>query len=176
MWNFKREMYKTQNVLATFLGCSQTATSGGFGVTEYAFSLDNTGGGIVIMDFNAQGVPDKLEIIHNGIKRATSGMTVSNSGPFDNLYGSPTIPSSSQANATDQFIGTNKGVIPTRDAVFLSETGITDVSRTKQQLIWWVYTASDFEASSEVIVRITGILGTAWDLQRLCSEQTPIGI
>lgn len=128
------------------------------------------------MDFNAQGVADKLEIIHNGVKKATSGMTISNAGPFDNLYGSPTIPTSAQASATDQFIGTTKGTIPTRDAVFLSETGITDVTRTKQQLIWFIYTATDYNVANSVIVRVTGIDGTAWDLMRLCTTQTPIGI
>jgi hypothetical protein len=31
--------------------------------------LDKPEGGIIIVDFNAFGVPDKLEIIHNGIKK-----------------------------------------------------------------------------------------------------------
>ncbi|MGZ9736538.1 Ig-like domain-containing protein [Flavobacterium sp. GNP002] len=153
--------------------CSASASSGGEGVTEYTIALENPAGGIVIMDFNAQGVVDKLEIIHNGVKKATSGMTTPNSGPFDDLYGNPTVPTGAQAAATDQFIGTSKGAIPTREAVFLAETGITDVTRTKQQLIWFVYTAADYKVATSVIVRVTGIQGTAWDLIRLCTNQTP---
>ena len=127
------------------------------------------------MDFNAQSVPDKLEIIHNGVKKATSGMTTPNEGPFDNLYGDPTVPTGDEA-AINQFIGTNKGAIPTRDSAFLTDTGITDVTRTKQQLIWFVYTSTDYTTNNSVIVRVTGPGGTAWSLIRLCTKQDPIGI
>lgn len=177
MWNFKRQAYKTKNLPAIpTIECSAGASAGGEGIMEFVIPLDKPLGGIVIMDFNAEGVPDKLEIIHNGVKKATTGMTVANSGPFDDLYGSPTIPTGAEATTTNQFIGTSKGTIPTRDAEFLAETGITDVTRTKQQLIWFVYTSSDYTAGNTVIVRVTGPTGTAWDLIRLCTDQTPTGI
>ena len=32
------------------------------------------------------------------------------------------------------------------------------------------------ELLNNVIVRVTGIFGTGWDLQRLCTDQDPIGI
>ena len=66
MWNFKREAYKVLNSLTQAIVCNATVSSGGMGITEYIIALDNPTGGIVIMDFDAQGVPDKLEIIHNG--------------------------------------------------------------------------------------------------------------
>jgi len=177
MNNFKKNIYKTYNIpIIPTIECSAGASSGGDGVTEFIIPLDKPLGGIVIMDFNAQGIVDKLEIIHNGVKKGTSGMTVPNEGPFDDLYGDPTIPTNEEADVTDQFIGTAKGIIPNRDAVFLSETGITDVTRTKQQLIWFVYTSTDYSISNSVLVRITGPAGTAWDLIRLCTDQDPIGI
>ena len=177
MNNFQRNIYRLYTeVITPTITCNATAASGGSGVTEYTIQLDKPLGGIVIMDFNAQGIVDKLEIIHNGVKKATSGMTTANAGPFDDLYGNPTVPTGAQASATDQFIGTSKGAIPTRDSIFLSETGITDIVRTKQQLIWWVYTQTDYELLNNVIVRVTGIDGTAWDLQRLCTDQTPTGV
>ena len=177
MNKFQRNIYRTvfENEIP-IISCSETTSSGGIGVTEYTLMLDKPLGGIVIMDFDPQGVPDKLEIIHNGIKKATSGMTVANSGPFDNIYGEPTIPDTTQAIATDQFIGTIKGAVPNRDSIFLSETGITDIVRTKQQLIWWVYTQTDYELLNNVIVRVTGIDNTAWTLQRLCTNQVPTGV
>ena len=177
MNKFQRNIYRTvfENEIP-IISCSETTSSGGVGVTEYTLMLDKPLGGIVIMDFDPQGVPDKLEIIHNGVKKATSGMTVANSGPFDNIYGEPTIPDTTQAIATDQFIGTIKGAVPNRDSIFLSETGITDIVRTKQQLIWWVYTQTDYELLNNVIVRVTGIDNTAWTLQRLCTDQTPTGV
>ena len=126
-------------------------------------------GGYIVVEFKPQSVPDKLEIIHNGVKKATSGMTTSNSGPFDNLYGDPTIPNDSQVLATDQFIGSSKGTIPSRQSEFASETGSSLIMDSGyQQLIWWVYSASDFSISNNVIIRITGPSGTAWDVKRLC--------
>jgi hypothetical protein len=172
MFNFKRESLKTYNKAT--IACSASASSGGSGITEYIIELDKPLGGIVIIDFNANSISDKLEIIHNSVKKATSGMTVPNEGPFDNLYGNFTIPTESETISIDQFIGTNKGVFSTRDSIFLSETGITDVARSKQQLIWFVYTAADYNVANTVIVRVTGPAGTGWDLMRLCTNQTPI--
>ena len=151
------------------IGCSEFASSGGQGVSEFNITLDNPLGGYIVVEFKPQSVPDKLEIIHNGVKKATSGMTTSNSGPFDNLYGDPTIPNDSQVLATDQFIGSSKGTIPSRQSEFASETGSSLVMDSGyQQLIWWVYSASDFSISNQVIIRITGPSGTGWDLKRLC--------
>ena len=155
------------------IACSEYTSSGGEGISEYSIPLDNPMGGYIVVEFDAQSVPDKLEIIHNGVKKATSGMTTFNEGPFDNLYGNPTIPTDSEATATDQFIGLSKGRIPSRQAEFASETGSSLVmDRTSQQLIWWVYSASDFSISNNVIIRITGPSGTGWNIKRLC-ETTP---
>ena len=151
------------------IACSEIANSGGVGVTEYQLALDAPLGGPIAIQFDAQGVPDKLEIIHNGIKVATSGMTVPNEGPFDNLYGDPTVPTSTQADNTDQFIGGSKGTIPTRESTFQTETGMPNTLDTNfQQWIWWVYDSNDYNTSSVVTVRITGISGTAWSIKRSC--------
>ena len=153
------------------IACSEYTSSGGEGISEFNITLDNPLGGYIVVEFNAIVVPDKLEIIHNGVKKATSGMTTSNSGPFDNLYGNPTIPTNSEATATDQFIGSSKGTIPSRQSEFTSETGSSLImDRGYQQLIWWVYSASDFSISNNVIIRITGPSGTAWDIKRLCEK------
>ena len=153
------------------IACSEYTSSGGEGISEFNITLDNPLGGYIVVEFNAIVVPDKLEIIHNGVKKATSGMTTSNSGPFDNLYGNPTIPTNSEATATDQFIGSSKGTIPSRQSEFTSETGSSLIMDSGyQQLIWWVYSASDFSISNNVIIRITGPSGTAWDIKRLCEK------
>ena len=163
----------TTTTILPSLVCSEFVSSGGQGVSEFNITLDNPLGGYIVVEFKAQSVPDKLEIIHNGVKKATSGMTTSNSGPFDNLYGDPTIPNDSQMLATDQFIGSNKGTIPSRQSKFASETGSSLIMDSGyQQLIWWVYSASDFSIGNQVIIRITGPSGTAWDVKRLC-ETTP---
>ena len=151
------------------IACSEYTSSGGEGISEYNIALDNPLGGYIVVEFNAESVPDKLEIIHNGVKKATSGMTISNNGPFDNLYGNPTIPTISEVLATDQFIGSSKGTIPSRQAEFASETGSSLViDSTYQQLIWWVYSASDFSISNQVTIRVTGPSGTVWNIKRLC--------
>ena len=159
----------TTTILPT-VGCGELAQSGGFGVTEFSIPLE-TLGGVLILDFNALSVTDKMEIIHNGVKVATSGMSVANAGPFDNLYGNPTVPDSSQAGATDQFIGTSKGAIPTREAAFTADTGLVYVP-TKQQLVWFTYSAGDVTTSPNAIIRITGITGTVWHFNRYCPPVT----
>ena len=66
------------------------------GITDSNVDLSPTGGLLAFL-VNAQGVPDKFEIVHNSAKKATSGMTSLNSGTYDNIYGttpSNTIPTS----------------------------------------------------------------------------------
>lgn len=158
-------------IYAPLIECSEITSSGGEGITEYTIPLDSTGG-TIIMQLDAFSFPDKLEILHNGIKKATSGMTVPNEGPFDDVYGNPVVPTYSQTMSIDQFIGLDKGAIPNRNSTFVSETGITDIVVTMQQLIWWTYTTTDYNNSSVVIIRVTGPSGTAWNIKRSCITTT----
>ncbi len=158
----------------TGLPCNAVALPGGTGITDNTIALDPSGGHVTIM-FTAYGVPDKLEIIHgnaNGTKVATSGMTTANAGLFDNTYGtepSNLVPTTVEAINTDQFIGTNKGAVPTRANAYILETGNPNpLVAPYQQLIWWVYTSADYQASRFVTVRVTGAGGTVWQLERSC--------
>lgn len=166
-------MLKVLNVFKVIVPCNDVASAGGAGVTELAVPLDNPLGGIIVIDFDAKSVTDKLEIIHNGVKKATSSMTSPNEGPFDDLYGNPTIPSKAQADVTHQFVGSYKGTVPSRRATFITETGITDLTFTKQQVIWWVYTTADYDNNQSAVIRVTGFVGTAWSFKRLCTSQVP---
>jgi len=125
--------------------------------------------------FDAQGVPDKLEIIHgnsSGTKVATSGMTTANAGPFDDTYGtvpSNVVPTVNETLAVDQFIGADKGTIPDRASAYTLETGNPNpLVAPYQQLVWWVYTTADYQVSPFVTIRVTGPSGTAWSFQRAC--------
>lgn len=162
----------TTTTLFPIIPCDATATSGGEGVTEYTVTLDSIGG-LIVFELNSFSVPDKLEIIHNGVKKATSGMTTSNEGPFDNLYGDPTVPTEPETLTVDQFIGLSKGAISTRQVTFTTETGSSIlIDPTYQQLVWFNYTPSDYLISSTVVIRVTGPAGTAWELKRLCEPTT----
>lgn len=153
------------------VGCEELTSSGGVGVTEYQVQLEEEGG-VLVFDFNAYGVTDKFEIIHNNIKVATTGMTVPNEGPFDDVYGDPTVPADGAAVAAiDQFIGTAKSLPPTREADIALELGTTYISE-KQQLIWWEYDATDVLNDSYALIRVTGPTGTAWDFERYCGSNT----
>jgi hypothetical protein len=158
-------------IYTPLIECSETTSSGGEGITEYTIPLDSVGG-TIIMQLDAFSFPDKLEILHNGIKKATSGMTVPNEGPFDDVYGNTVVPTYSQTMGIDQFIGLDKGAIPNRNSTFISETGITDIIVTMQQLIWWTYTTTDYNNSNVVIVRVTGPSGTVWNIKRSCITTT----
>jgi hypothetical protein len=156
--------------------CNATTSSGGAGITDLNINL-NSGGGLIALRFTAFGIPDKMEIIHgaaSGTKVATSGFdngTDGNSGPFDNTYGTEptnTLPTQANVTNTDQFIGTNKAVAPTRELQFTAETGYVAVMGSYQQLVWWEYTAADWQTAPTVTVRITGSTGTQWQFSRLC--------
>ena len=164
--------------------CGAAASSGGPGITDININLDSAGG-LVVFGFNAQGVPDKMEIIHgnaSGTKVATTSLSATgNSGPFDNTYGtetSNTIPSGAQAAANAQFIGTqiqNPWTV-TRQTEFNADTAYTINNMQPggtgtpiyQQLVWWEYTAADYQVNSSATIRITGTLNTAWDAIRFC--------
>jgi hypothetical protein len=115
----------------------------------------------------------------NGTKVATTSQSASgNSGPFDNTYGTETnnaIPTEVQAEATAQFIGqdiTDPWTV-TRQNEFNAATGYTVSNMTigsvvYQQIIWWEYTAADFQVNPIATVRITGTQNTGWGVIRLC--------
>lgn len=161
------------------VACASAVQSGSSGITDLAIPLDPAGG-LVAFLVNPQGVPDKFEILHGtgaGTKVATSSINASdNAGPFDNTFGTETtniLPTSAQAGVTDQFIGSNKGTMPTRQTEFNTATGytvsnMTVGSVTYQQIIWWAYTASDYTTNNLATLRITGPSGTGWDVLRLC--------
>jgi hypothetical protein len=171
------------------IGCGQEATAGHNGVTDTTVVLSNLGG-VVTIEFGAFSAPDKLEIIHNGVKKATSGMsTINNStGPYDNFYGTPStdpLPppygntiGKGSITSVPQFIGTGNsthyGSIPPRTSEYLADTGVSvSLDPDYQQLIWWKYTTADFNTSPTCIVRVTGVTDpqkdyTKWQLKRIC--------
>jgi len=99
-----------------------------------------------------------------------------NYGPFDNVWG--TLPSNLEPNdpvlPVDQFIGTDKGSVPTRQTQFTSDTGYTVSSmivggRTYDQVVWWKYTAEDYLTNPTATIRsVGGSAGTQWFSVRLC--------
>jgi len=161
--------------------CGANIPSGGPDITDINVNLDSAGG-LLAFALNAQGVPDKMEIIHGsatGTKVATTSVSANgNSGPFDNIYGTEpnnTIPTEVQAAANAQFIGTdiqNPWTV-TRQTEFQTATGfsvpnMTIGAVTYQQIVWWQYTAADYQTNPIATVRITGALNTGWDAIRLC--------
>ena len=160
--------------------CGSTASSGGNGIRDININLDSAGG-IVAFAFDAYGAMDKGEIIHGtaaGTKKATTSRAASgNSGPaFDGTWGTePTnaIPTQAQISTNFAFIGSGTGVaIPTRLSEFTTSTGKTATMPGYQQIVWWEYTAADYQTSSIVTIRITGAGSTSWRLQRICCTGT----
>jgi hypothetical protein len=158
-------------------GCNTVTPSGGEGIQDTSIGLSQ-GGGFITIAMNPNQEPDKIEIIHNGVKKATSGMTGTNAGPFDNSWGtepSNNIPQTSQSRNVPQFIGSESNVhsgnTPSREAEYRAETGSTIPwpGGLYTQLIWWKYTTADFNINNTVKIRVTGPAGgTKWDFKRLC--------
>jgi len=164
------------------IACAAQVNNGSAGVTDHMLDLDPAGGLIAFL-VNAQSLEDKFEIIHGTpgsnffAKKATSSMTSANNfGPFENNFGTEPnnlIPTSSEVNNIDQFIGISSGTIPTKQTEFNTDTGFTVSNMTVgsvayQQIVWWEYTAADYTANANASLRVTGPSGTAWNILRLC--------
>lgn len=154
---------------------------GGEGITDLSIQLDPAGGLVAFLVYPGPGL-EKFEILHGdggGIKVATSSINASgNSGPFDNTFGTEStniLPTREQTFVVSQFIGTNKGTMPTRQTEFNADTGYTIpnmavVGTAYQQIIWWKYTASDYTTNNLATVRITA--GSLWKVLRVCCPDT----
>jgi len=169
------------------ISCAATSSSGGYDIVDYDIPLDPAGG-LVAFLVDAQGVPDKFEIYHGtattGDKVATTshvipGSGTSNDGPFDSIFGTYNtgnkLPSPTEAAGVDQFIGTNitNPWTYTRQSEFQNATGrtvnsMTVGSNTYQQILWWQYSATDYNNKDFATLRVTGSTGTAWSVLRLC--------
>ena len=176
--------------------CNEIITAGGIGINDKTIILDNPNGGVVMVDFMTGDFVDKLEIIHvvgtNYIKKATSNVPLTgNYGPFDNTYGTrPTnvLPTTAQANATPQFIGTQHPPILSRMSEFYADTGITPPlypitpapgghPTWLYQRVWWKYTASDYVTSSTINIRVVGANNhTGWNYKRICLQPPAISL
>lgn len=162
--------------------CAAQTNNGSTGVTDHMLDLDPAGGLIAFL-VNAQSLEDKFEIIHGTpgsnffVKKATSSMKAAdNFGPFENNFGTEPanqLPTSTEVNNIDQFIGLSSGSVPTRETEFNLDTDFDITSMTVgavtyQQVIWWEYTAADYTANPNASLRVTGPSGTAWNILRLC--------
>lgn len=141
------------------IDCDEEVASGGAGTTILDIALSSEGG-VICFSCDPISAPDKFELSHNGVKKATSGMTVNNEGPFDETGNS----------SADQFIGTSKGSIPTRNATFTAETGLVISAGTNKQLVWWSYTNANYLVNPTAQLTVTGSSGTVWNVTRRCEE------
>jgi len=176
----------TTTTTTIIVPCSGTSSSGGYQVDDQYVNLDSAGGVIVFL-MNARAAVDKMEFYH-GLpedggtnKVATTSQTLSdayggNYGPFDNVWGTPplnTLPNNTSLSVV-QFIGTNKGTVPTRQTQYYNDTGFTISNMTiggitYEQVIWWKYTNADYLTNSLVTIRVTGgSTSTQWESIRLC--------
>lgn len=155
----------TPTVTDSTIPCGEFLQTGGQGFYTYDIPLQ-VNGGIVILDLHPFEVSDKFEIIHNGVKKATSSMTPNgNYGPFDNADDPFSI----------QFIGLDAGSIPDRLAQFKSDTGLTSYTMTPgySQILWWKYTASDWATAVYAQIRVGAPSGgTKWKINRRCDGDT----
>jgi uncharacterized protein (TIGR02145 family) len=158
--------------------CGTSMNSIGLNVREWKILLDPLGGTLLFV-FHPSSAPDKMEILHNEVRKATTSMLAnSNSGPFDTYYGNymNNIPSS--PHYIDQFIGTATGAAgknfvppPSRKLELLAATGIDQtISAGYEQFVWWKYTANDYIINNYAIARgVSGSPGSGWWLERRCT-------
>ncbi len=155
----------TPTVTDATIPCGEFLQTGAQGFYTYDIPLQ-VNGGIVTLDLHPFEVADKFEIIHNGVKKATSSMTSNgNYGPFDNADDPFSI----------QFIGLDAGSIPDRLAQFKSDTGLTSYTMTPgySQILWWKYTASDWATAVYAQIRVGAPSGgTKWKINRRCDGDT----
>lgn len=170
--------------------CEGVSDSGGLELKDQYVNLDSAGGVIVFL-FDPVGQVDKLEIYHGlpqnaGVnKKATTSQSApgefgGNYGPFDNVWGTPSDNSlpDDPSLPVDQFIGTNKGIVPTRQTQFTADTGYDIPNMTiggvsYDQIVWWKYTSADYLIDPISTIRATGgSTGTVWYSLRACPTTT----
>jgi uncharacterized protein (TIGR02145 family) len=170
--------------------CGGVSDSGGLELLDRNVSLDPAGGVIVFL-FDPVGQVDKLEIYHGlpqnaGVnKKATTSQSApgefgGNYGPFDNVWGTPSDNSlpDDPSLPVDQFIGTNKGIVPTRQTQFTADTGYDIPNMTiggisYDQIVWWKYTSADYLINPIATIRATGgSTNTVWYSLRACPTTT----
>src|SRR5690606_760291 len=88
------EECRNEEIHAPIVQCNQEVQSGGFGYTETRHELGSSGG-LVIIQYDMNNIPDKLEVIYNGQIVATTGGLVSGGGRlsfnYDPSRGGPTF-------------------------------------------------------------------------------------
>jgi hypothetical protein len=119
----------------------------------------------VAIDVLAYSAVNKFEIVHNGVKKATSGMSAGgNYTPFDNTDVTPAYPYTLGAiqyigdaipiSATPPYVYTP---IPARVAQFTTDTGKSiPLNAGFSQRVWWKYTSADYAVSKKVNIRVCG--------------------
>lgn len=143
--------------------CIIQPDSGGAGITETDLPLDPDGGLVTII-YTAYNVVDKFELVHDGIKVATSSMSSnigSNYGPFDD--------NDPPNTSGEQYVGQNKGSVPNRLAEYEADTGVTGQTLGSfQQIMWWQYGPAEYNTNTNVVLRVSGPTGTAWRVSNAC--------
>lgn len=133
-------------------------------------------GGVVSIIARPSVNSSKFEIIHNGVKKATSAMTGPNGPPFEDYWGmSPNylIPLNASVVTIDQFIDSGKGAIPSRNADYLTETGINYISAPAgRQMVWWKYSSADYANGQQAVLRVVGSTTAAFTAQNMCESTT----
>jgi len=166
------------------VNCGDNETSfgsGNVGITTYDIALD-VGGGLLVIDFSAGNIPDKLEIEHDGAMVATTGMPgITNSGSYDPIYNAGMLPTEAQANNSDWFIGNFKGAFFTRETEFLNDTGLIHTpevtgSLSPKQIIWFKYTATQALEGPATLIVTAPISATAWGFNRWCPQYKALNV
>lgn len=140
-------------------------------------------GGVLLIRFENSSVPAKLEIIHNGVKKSTTSMSLlNNSGPFDGYWNIFTgnVPPLSYTNYHDQYVSNGKPsslyYLPSRKDQLLAETGIVQSEIFSEQYVWWSYTANDFTTSNTATIKVTPTnnVKSGWSFDVICTSTPTI--
>ncbi|WP_338764151.1 hypothetical protein WAF17_21145 [Bernardetia sp. ABR2-2B] len=156
--------------------CGTKGNRGKDGITENKYIAE---GELFAVRFQAYGVVDKLEIFVNGNLTASSGVSAGNNfGAVDGFDGNAGAgyPLGSHPNPVVVpnpnfwFIGQNASPFDDRLADFIANTGISSATLGNYQQIIWV----NCQAGDEIVVRVAGKSGTAWEYEIYCPQPTSI--
>lgn len=141
-----------------------------YDIIEYPFTLENPSGNpkYAIFDVAVGTDPQRFEIIHNGIKRATTSMNAN--GNYTDIN-----PSTGITTGDTTFIGTVKGSIPERITQFTGDTNADSIdtafktmSTGMVQRIWWEYTNTEYNLTTTAFLRVTSETKQKFSFIRLC--------
>lgn len=165
MWSFRRFIHKVGGLISKAVPCTgDINANGGTGIYELQVSI-GTALGLAGVKYNAQGVPDRFQIIYDGNIVADSlfvGDSLTGTPPnYSGLIGSHNL-------AIFEYNGTAFVNTGNTEVINVTLSDISDRVNEPTNGNGTILFEKTTAEPSVMTIRATGVSGTAWNLSGIC--------